>query len=89
MVSETKGSFVRWLANLNIKRNLTSMFVNKYPPYMTLNVAVKLESCTSCVNHCLQAGISRFMLYSKKLVHCCIGFVINGSNSCSVGKTGP
>ena len=33
LVSKTKGSFVRWLANLNIKRNLTSMFVNKYLPY--------------------------------------------------------
>ena len=33
MVGETKGSFVRWLANLNTKRNLTSMFVNKYLPY--------------------------------------------------------
>ena len=30
---ETKGSFVRLLANLNIKRNLTSMFLNKYLPY--------------------------------------------------------
>ena len=33
LVGETKGSFVRWLANLNIKRNLTAMFVNKYLPY--------------------------------------------------------
>ena len=33
LVGVTKGSFVRWLANLNIKRNLTSMFVNKYVPY--------------------------------------------------------
>ena len=31
--AKTKGSFVRWLANLNIKRNLTSMFVNRYLPY--------------------------------------------------------
>ena len=31
--AETKGSFVPWLANLNIKRNLTSMFVNRYLPY--------------------------------------------------------
>ena len=31
--AETKGSFVRWLINLNIKRNLTSMFVNRYLPY--------------------------------------------------------
>ena len=35
---KTKGSFGRWLANLNIKRNLTSMFVNKYLPYTTNNV---------------------------------------------------
>ena len=67
MVGETKGSFVHWLANLNIKRNLTSMFfVNKYLPYMTLNVAFKLESCTSCVDHCLQAGISRFYVIFKE-----------------------
>ena len=31
--AETKGSFVQWLANLNIKRNLTSMFVNRYLLY--------------------------------------------------------
>ena len=30
LASETKGYFVWWLANLNIKRNLMSMFVNKY-----------------------------------------------------------
>ena len=30
---ETNDSFVRWLANLNIKRNLMSMFVSKYLPY--------------------------------------------------------
>ena len=36
LAGETMGSFVRWLAkfNLNIKRNLTSMFVTKYLPYM-------------------------------------------------------
>ena len=33
LTDETKGSFVRLLANLNIKRNLTSMFLNKYLPY--------------------------------------------------------
>ena len=32
LAGETKGSLVWWLANLNIKRNLTSMFVNKYLP---------------------------------------------------------
>ena len=31
--AETKGSFVQWLAFLNIKRNLMSMFVNRYLPY--------------------------------------------------------
>ena len=36
MAGETKGSFGRWLANLDIKRNLTSMFVNKYLPYISL-----------------------------------------------------
>ena len=46
LVGETKGSFVRWLANLNIKRNLTSMFVNKYLPYIMLfGKAVKIENC--------------------------------------------
>ena len=34
LADETMGSFVRWLANLNIKSNLTSMFVDKYLPYM-------------------------------------------------------
>ena len=33
LAGETKGSFVRQLANLNIKSNLTSMFVNKYLLY--------------------------------------------------------
>ena len=33
LADETKGSFVRLLANLNIKRNLASMFLNKYLPY--------------------------------------------------------
>ena len=34
---EAKRSFVRWLVNLNIKRNLTSMFVNKYLPYCNVS----------------------------------------------------
>ena len=33
LAGETKGSFVQWLANFNIKRNFISMFVNKHPPY--------------------------------------------------------
>ena len=32
--AETKSSFVQWLANFNIKRTLTSMFVNRYLPYV-------------------------------------------------------
>ena len=39
--AETKGSFVRWLANLNIKRNVTSMFINRYLPYSFLNECVR------------------------------------------------
>lgn len=30
---ETRASFVRWLAHLNKKRNVTSMFVKRYLPY--------------------------------------------------------
>ena len=30
---ETTHAIVRWLANLNIKRNMTSMFVNKKHRY--------------------------------------------------------
>lgn len=30
LASGTKDSFVRWLANLNYKRNLTSVFENRY-----------------------------------------------------------
>ena len=31
---ETMHGFVQWLANLNIKRNMTSIFVNKKRRYM-------------------------------------------------------
>ena len=31
---ETMHAIVRWLANLNIKRNMTSMFVNKKHRYL-------------------------------------------------------
>ena len=34
MAVETIHAIVRWLANLNIKRNLTSMFVNKKHRYL-------------------------------------------------------
>ena len=34
LAGETEGPFVRWLANLNVKRNLTSMFVNRYLPFI-------------------------------------------------------
>ena len=37
LAGETKGSFARLLANLNIKRNLTSMVVNRYLPHFVLN----------------------------------------------------
>ena len=36
LTGETKRSFFWCMANLNIKRKLTSMFVNKYPPYIPL-----------------------------------------------------
>ena len=36
--AETKNSFEQWLANLNIKRNLTSMFVNRYLPLTSLTM---------------------------------------------------
>ena len=34
---ETMHAIVRWLANLNIKRNMTSMFVNKKHRYSLLS----------------------------------------------------
>ena len=37
---ETMQAIVRWLANLNIKRNMTSMFVNKKHRYY--NVTIRL-----------------------------------------------
>ena len=44
--AETKGSFIRWLANLNIKRNLTSMFVNRYLPYkFSMRTSGPLVTC--------------------------------------------
>ena len=33
LAAETMHAIVRWLANLNIKRNMTSMFVNKKHRY--------------------------------------------------------
>ena len=42
LAGEPKGSFARLLASLNIKRNLTSMFVNRYLPYFALNYFTKL-----------------------------------------------
>ena len=49
--AETKGSFVRWFANLNIKRNLTSMFVNRYLPYTK--------------SLCLKANVRDFQIFNK------------------------
>ena len=36
LAAETMYAIVRWLANLNIKRNMTSMFVNKKHRYCQL-----------------------------------------------------
>ena len=47
---ETIHAIVRWLANLNIKRNLTSMFVNKKHRY---------NRETKC-SKCLSLPVSRF-----------------------------
>ena len=37
---ETMHAIVQWLANLNIKRNMTSMFVNKKHRYYSLNCSL-------------------------------------------------
>ena len=37
---ETMHAIVRWLANLNIKRNMTSMFVNKKHRYSYVEIPV-------------------------------------------------
>ena len=42
LAGETKGSFARLLANLNVKRNLTSVFANRYLSYFVLNYFSKL-----------------------------------------------
>ena len=52
LAGQTRGCFVRCLVNLNIKRNLTTMFVKKYLPYSfgkinTSLFEVKLWSCLS------------------------------------------
>ena len=39
---ETMHAIVQWLANLNIKRNMTSMFVNKKHRYQRGKVAMFL-----------------------------------------------
>ena len=39
---ETMDAIVRWLANMNIKRNMTSMFVNKKHRYNAQNSDVSL-----------------------------------------------
>jgi len=52
LADETKGSFVQWLANFNIQRILTSLFVNKYLPYMVLVVCLvyKDKKYYNCAN---------------------------------------
>ena len=42
---ETMHAIVQWLANLNIKRNMTSMFVNKKHRYMNLDFSSKICNC--------------------------------------------
>ena len=42
---ETMHAIVQWLANLNIKRNMTSMFVNKKHRYRPC------PRCLLCQNH--------------------------------------
>ena len=59
LTGETKGSFARLLANLNIKRNLTSMFVNIYLPYFVLNYFTKLG-----VKVFSQLPLSKFLAFS-------------------------
>ena len=49
--AETKGSFVRWLAHLNIKRNSTSLFVNRYLPYWICGLLVQCQEETSSSAH--------------------------------------
>ena len=51
LADETKGSFLLWLAKLNIKRNLTSMFVNKYLPYIHFVVTVARNRKFAYANH--------------------------------------
>ena len=40
LVVETMHAIFQWLANLNIKRNMTSMFVNKKHRYYNLTLFV-------------------------------------------------
>ena len=50
---ETMHAIVRWLANLNIKRNMTSMFVNKKHRYISRQVHSKCSKAASrCARPC-------------------------------------
>ena len=40
LAGETKGYFVWWLANLNLKRNLKSMFASKYLTYVKIKADI-------------------------------------------------
>ena len=46
---ETMHAIVRWLANLNIKRNMTSMFVNKKHRYNSA-VSISVQNLFSRLN---------------------------------------
>ena len=73
--AETKDSFVRWLAFLNIKRNLMSMFVNRYLPYKRNFIIMKssppLKSCQCEENlvHNLSSKYILFNLHAKLKIH--------------------
>ena len=57
---ETTASFVQWLANLNIKRNVTSMFVNKKYRYgkTEQSPAPKLSQNWCEIGKCAHASIT-------------------------------
>jgi len=59
LAGETKGSFARLLANLNIKRNLTSVFANRYLSYFVVNYFSKLGAKVFS-----QLPLSKFLAFS-------------------------
>ena len=46
---ETMHAIVHWLANLNIKRNITSVFVNKKHCYISIYLTYRIVSNTYLV----------------------------------------